>query len=282
VSPETGIMENGQTVDDTTHANRTDVATPVALERLADDGRSATAFLQADLAAAKTSHYATRESGDTVELVERPDGGFTLVLVDGQGHGFPAKMLSLQLTARAVSLIKEGVRDGAVARAVHDYLHVYRGGRVSATLDLLSLDLGTNSVLVTRNAEVPGLVCREGEWEELGGASGPIGPRRHMRPTIDHFELVSGLKIVLYTDGIARAGERFGGTIDVRTIAQDAKSTTAQELVDALLSSAVAADRGKPHDDMSVIALTITERAEHDVVRRLSANIPLVQRRRDG
>jgi serine phosphatase RsbU (regulator of sigma subunit) len=239
-------------------------------------------FLRADLATAKTSHYAARESGDTVELVERPDGGFTLVLVDGQGHGFPAKMLSLQLTAKAVSLIKEGVRDGAVARAVHDYLHAYRGGRVSATLDLLSLDLGTNSVLITRNAEVPGLVRRDGAWESLPSHSGPIGPRRHTRPTIAHFDLLSGLQIVLFTDGIARAGERFGGALDALAIVEQAEARTAQDIADIVLAAAVAADRGRPHDDMTVIALTIGERDEADVVRRLSANVPLVQRRRDG
>jgi serine phosphatase RsbU (regulator of sigma subunit) len=236
------------------------------------------------LAAAKTSHYAARESGDTVELVERPDGGFTLVLVDGQGHGFPAKMLSLQLTSKAVALIKEGVRDGAVARAVHDYLHAYRGGRVSATLDLLSLDLGTNSVLLTRNADVPGMVHRDGAWHLLPTTSGAIGIRRHSRPTIDHFELVEGLSVALYTDGIAHAGERYGTPLDAVAAVTDAQREgwNAKRLADALLSAAIAADRGRPNDDMTVIALTITARDEQRVTRHLSANVPLIQRRRDG
>jgi serine phosphatase RsbU (regulator of sigma subunit) len=243
-----------------------------------------TVFLRADLAAAKTSHYAARESGDTVELVERPDGGFTLVLVDGQGHGFPAKLLSLQLTAKAVALIKEGVRDGAVARAVHDYLHAYRGGRVSATLDLLTLDLGTNSILVSRNADVPGAVFRDGEWELLPTVSGPIGVRRHARPTIDQFDLALGLRIALFTDGIAHAGERYGAPLDVcaAVSAGDAPPIRAQTLADTLLSAAIAADRGLPNDDMTVIALTITARSERAVTRHLNATIPLIQRRRDG
>jgi len=246
----------------------------------------AVGFLRADLAAAKTSHYAARESGDTVELVERPDGGFTLVLVDGQGHGFPAKMLSLQLTSKAVALIKEGVRDGAVARAVHDYLHAYRGGRVSATLDLLTLDLGTNSVLVARNADVPGAVRRDGDgaWELLPTVSGPIGIRRHARPAIDHFDLALGLHVVLFTDGIAHAGERYGAPLDVLSAlsAHATEAATAQSVADSLLGAAVAADRGLPNDDMTVIALTITAREERAMTRHLTANVPLVQRRRDG
>lgn len=241
-------------------------------------------FLRADLAAAKVSHYAARESGDTVELVERPDGGFTLVLVDGQGHGFPAKLLSLQLTSKAVALIKEGVRDGAVARAVHDYLHAYRGGRVSATLDLLTLDLGTNSILVSRNADVPGAVCYGHAWELLPTVSGPIGIRRHMRPAIDHFDLALGLQIALFTDGVAHAGERYGTALDVCMAlpSGDAMPFRAQTLADTLLNAAIAADRGLPNDDMTVVALTITAREERAVTRHLTANVPLIQRRRDG
>ncbi|MHB8647475.1 MAG: SpoIIE family protein phosphatase [Thermomicrobiales bacterium] len=244
----------------------------------------AAGFLRADLAAAKTSHYAARESGDTVELVERPDGGFTLVLVDGQGHGYPAKLLSLQLTAKAVALIKEGVRDGAVARAVHDYLHAYRGGRVSATLDLLTLDLGTNSILISRNADVPGMICSDGHWALLPTLSGPIGIRRHARPAIDHYELALGLQVVLCTDGIIHAGERYGVPLDLlAALPGDSRDpASAQTLADTLLAAAIAADRGLPNDDMTVVALTITAREERAVTRHLSATVPLIQRRRDG
>lgn len=262
----------------------TTTATTVTATSSSPPANGAVTLLQADLAAAKTSHYAARESGDTVELVERPDGGFSLVLVDGQGHGFPAKMLSLQLTAKAVALIKEGVRDGAVARAVHDYLHAYRGGRVSATLDLLSLDLHANTVLLTRNADVPGIVRRNGVWELLPTISGPIGTRRHTRPTIEHFDLSLGLQVALFTDGIAHAGERFGGALDMLEVVTslDATECNAQLLADTLLAAAIAADRGRPNDDMTVIALTLSARDERDVVRHLNASVPLILRRRDG
>ncbi len=260
----------------------TDTATTIAATT--PTATNSAALLHAHLAAAKTNHYATRESGDTVELVERPDGGFTMVLVDGQGHGMPAKLLSLQLTAKAVALIKEGVRDGAVARAVSDYLHAYRGGRVSATLDLLSLDLHAGSVLATRNAEVAGILRHEGQYTVLEATAGPLGFTRHTRPAVWHHDMAAGLAVVLYTDGIARAGERFGATLDpVAALAdRDDPDAPAQTLADTLLTAAVAADHGRPHDDMTVIALTITNRDEATVIRRLTANIPLVMRRRDG
>ena len=47
--------------------------------------------LEIQVAAAKIGKYATSESGDTLEMIERPHGGVSLVLVDGQRSGKAAK-----------------------------------------------------------------------------------------------------------------------------------------------------------------------------------------------
>ena len=75
-----------------------------------------------DLAVAKINKYASAESGDTVELVERPHGGISIVVADGQRSGRSAKAISNIVVRKAISLLAEGVRDGAVARATPDYL----------------------------------------------------------------------------------------------------------------------------------------------------------------
>jgi serine phosphatase RsbU (regulator of sigma subunit) len=92
------------------------------------------------------------------------------------------------------------------------------------------------------------------------------------------------LSVVLFTDGIAHAGERYGALLDPVSAlaAAGAVAANAQTLADTLLVAAIAADHGRPNDDMTVIALTIMPREEHIVTRHLTANIPLVMRRRDG
>ena len=50
--------------------------------------------LEVQVAVAKVSKYAVSESGDSVELIERPHGGLSLVLVDGQRSGKSAKAIS--------------------------------------------------------------------------------------------------------------------------------------------------------------------------------------------
>lgn len=229
------------------------------------------------IAVAKTYKYASRESGDTVELVERPAGGLSVVLVDGQGSGQAAKTLSLLVSAKAVALLKDGARDGAVARAVHDYLHTFRQGRVSATLEILSVDLVSKTVLSTRNSTVPLLLGQEGDYQLLPSESGPIGIRRHTRPAIEEFAAVPGLRIAVFSDGIVHAGERAGQRIDLLAFARErlGGDLTAQALADALLAEALACDRGRPGDDMTVVALTLHPRTEYPQVRRLLVELPL-------
>jgi len=64
--------------------------------------------LELQVAVAKVGKYAVSESGDTVELIERPHGGLSLVLVDGQRSGKSAKAISNLVARKAVSLLADG------------------------------------------------------------------------------------------------------------------------------------------------------------------------------
>ena len=61
--------------------------------------------LDIQVAAAKTAKYATSESGDTLEIVERPRGGLSLVLADGQRSGKAAKAISNIVARKAIALL---------------------------------------------------------------------------------------------------------------------------------------------------------------------------------
>jgi serine phosphatase RsbU (regulator of sigma subunit) len=222
-----------------------------------------------DVAVAKTHKYASRDSGDTAEMVERPTGGLSVVLVDGQGSGASAKSLSMMISSKAISLLKEGVRDGAVARGTHDFMHAYRHGRVSATLDMLSVDLASATILVTRNSDVPYIVRLDGRLQASEPGPGPIGLYRHTRPSVEQYPIEVGLAIVMFTDGVTTAGERTPAPfvpLDCVT-AMWHDCIGALEIVDHVLESAIAADSGRPKDDMSVVALTITETSSERPIR---------------
>jgi serine phosphatase RsbU (regulator of sigma subunit) len=234
--------------------------------------------LAIDVAIAKTNKYASRDSGDTAEVVERPGGGLSVVVVDGQGSGAAAKTLSMMLSSKAVSLLKEGVRDGAVARAVHDSLFAFRHGKVSASFDIVSVDLRTKTVIATRNAQTPVIVLRNGAVESLPTTSGPIGLYHFTRPTVAQLPAEAGLGLVLYTDGVAAAGDRTGGApFDVGSYLAGApvNGLGAEELADRILFEAIRRDKNRPADDLTIVALALRDHAEEPLVRRQSVRMPL-------
>jgi serine phosphatase RsbU (regulator of sigma subunit) len=231
-----------------------------------------------DLGLAKTEKYASRDSGDTVEIVERPGGGFSVVMIDGQGSGKAAKTLSLLLSSKAVGLIKDGVRDGAVARATHDHLFMYRHGKVSATLDVLSVDMRTRSVVVTRNADAPMLLGQDGAYRTVQVGSGPIGRYHFTKPDIQEISLSPGLTIVLFTDGIPHSGQRARREpLDYVSFAEShfIGEQGAQQFADRMLEHAIARDGGRPADDMAVVVLRITDHLESRFIRRMQAQFPM-------
>ena len=85
--------------------------------------------MEIQIAAAKTNKYAVTESGDTLEVVEQPNGGVLVVLADGQTSGRGAKAVSMMVVRKVITLLAEGVRDGAAARAARTCCIPKRGAR---------------------------------------------------------------------------------------------------------------------------------------------------------
>ena len=235
--------------------------------------------MEVQFAVAKVSKYATSESGDTLEMIERPHGGMSMVLVDGQRSGKSAKAISNVVARKAVQLLAEGVRDGAAARAANDYLFTYRGGKVSATLNILSVDTRTRTLVISRNNEAPVLIhTLEDGFYQLEEPSRAVGVHANTKPIITEIPIAVGTIVVAYTDGVSHAGTMSGQSrYDAFGVFQEmvnAGETSAQAIVDRLLNDAVALDNGRPRDDISVVAISVQPK-NGDEVRRLNGRLTM-------
>jgi serine phosphatase RsbU (regulator of sigma subunit) len=234
--------------------------------------------MEVQLAVAKINKYASSESGDTVEVVERPNGGLSVVIADGQSSGRGAKQISNQVVRKVIALLSEGVRDGAAARAASDFIFTERKGKVSATLNIASVDLQTSTLVITRNNPAPVLISRSSEIRCLDEESRPIGLYRDTRPLINELPLEPGLTVVIFTDGLVHAGSRIGEPMDIITCLQamlDEEVPSATEIADMLLNMALQLDQGRPIDDVSIAVVQITSH-DGDLVRRMHVRLPLV------
>jgi len=233
--------------------------------------------MEIQIAASKIRKYATSTSGDTVEIVERPNGGVSVVMADGQSSGRGAKWVSSFVVRKVISLLADGVRDGAAARAASDALYTERGGRVSATLNLISADLQTNTLVITRNNPAPVLIAIDDQIKCLDEKSQPIGLYRGTRPIITEVSLELGLTVMMFTDGITHAGKRIGQTMEpmtsLRALLED-NDPSPQEIADSLLEQAIRLDQNRPADDTSIVVLRVVS-SENDKIRRLTVRLPL-------
>jgi len=236
--------------------------------------------VEVQFAVAKISKYASRESGDTLEMIERPSGGLSFVLADGQRSGLSAKIISNMVARKAIQLLSEGVRDGAAARAAHDYLYAQRGGKVTATLNILSIDLVSKTFVISRNNDAPVLVYTLADGHLLlDKPSKSVGVNRNIKPVITELPLEVGTIIVVFTDGLRHAGSLSGNTGYDPAAAFERMVTegisSPRIIADRLLDEAVEKDKGRPKDDISVLVTAVLP-AEVDIkIRRMEVKLPL-------
>ncbi len=233
--------------------------------------------MEVQIAVAKINKYAVSESGDTLEAIERPTGGLSVVLADGQTSGRGAKAVSMLVVRKVIGLIAEGVRDGAAARAASDALFADKAGKVTCTLNIASVDLHSKTIVLTRNNPASMFICRGERIDEHNEESVSLGTSRNVRPVVTEIEIETGLTIVIFSDGISHAGERVGRPMNVRQALQsmlEDQDPTPQQLADSLLEQAVRLDDNRPADDISVLVLKVSPRTS-DAVRRMAIRLPI-------
>lgn len=233
--------------------------------------------MEVQIAVAKVNKYAVSESGDTLEVIERPTGGVSVVLADGQTSGRGAKAISMLVVRKVIGLIAEGVRDGAAARAASDALFADKAGKVTCTLNIASVDLHSKTIVLTRNNPAPMFICRGEEIDEHNEESVSLGTSRNVRPVVTEIGIEAGLTIVIFSDGISHAGERVGRPMNVRQAIRsmlEDQDPSPQQLADSLLEQAARLDDNRPADDISVLVLKVSPRTSDDV-RRMTVRLPI-------
>ncbi len=233
--------------------------------------------MEVEVAVAKVAKWAAGESGDTLEMIERPRGGLSFVLVDGQRSGRAAKAISNLVARKAIAELSEGVRDGAAARAAHDYLYTYKGGKVSATLNIVSVDLNSHTLVLSRNNPAPAiLLLPDGNLRLLDEPSQPVGIYARTRPVMSEVDIQPDLMIIVYTDGLSLAGENRGGPLDIAAAVREIAATSAgaAAMADGLLQRALALEEHRPRDDISILVLRVSPQ-QGGQVRRLLVSVPI-------
>ena len=228
-----------------------------------------------NISIAKVNKHGKAIGGDTAEIVERPLGGVTGIIVDGQGSGKAAKIISNAIVGKITTLISDGARDGAVARAVQDYLFTIKDGRVSATLTMVSVALDTNSIIITRSGHCPVLVMDDQAETIYDDQVNPLGFYKFSKPQINEIPLKKGLTILAYSDGLLSAGKRYNNIItQEQIISLLREDTTTQTKADKILELALELDKDRPNDDTTVLIMEIVD-TDNKNIRKITSSYPI-------
>lgn len=233
--------------------------------------------MEVKIAIAKTNKHGNGLSGDTVEVTERPNGGISIVLADGQIEGRNSKVISTMVAHRVLAHISEGVRDGASIRTAASNIYTEHQGKVQANLCVISADLQTNTIIVSRNNALPIFLISEESVDCLSSDSERFGSRLDAAPTIIELPIRPEMAVVVFSDGIFNAGQHNQLSMDICGTLEafiEEQEPTAYEIADFLLNRAIRLDGGQPADDMSVIVLLVSSRPT-DTIRRLNISMPL-------
>ena len=233
--------------------------------------------MEIQIAAAKIDRFQSTDSGDTVEVIERPNGGVSVIQASGFLNNLRSKTISFSVVKRVITHIADGVRDGAAARAASDALFTQYEGNATASLGILSVDLQTDTIVLTCNSQSPVFIAREITIEKMSTECSHIGTSMDVRPSISEIPLEPGVTVIAPTEGLLLAGIDFGQTFDIdiaiNTLLED-QEPSAQDIANALIAQAIRLDQNRPAKDMSVVVLRISSKTINNI-RRLTVNIPL-------
>ena len=233
--------------------------------------------MEIKIAVAKVDKYRSGKSGDTVETIERPNGGISIVLADGRINDRDDKAISTMVSHKVLYQISQGIRDSAAIRHTSNSIYKKHKGSVQANLNLISVDCQTNTIIVSRNNPVPVFLVTNEVVDCLLSDSEPIGGKTDIRPTIVELPINPGMAIIAFSDGVYHAGSEYGQNPDTSVTIEamfEEQEPTAQEVADYLLNRAIRLDEGRPKDDMSIVVLLVSP-VSTDKIRRMNISMKL-------
>jgi serine phosphatase RsbU (regulator of sigma subunit) len=231
--------------------------------------------MEFQIAIAKVDRYSSNEEGDKVEVIERPLGGLSIILAEGKLNGRRSKAVALKAVHKLLTLISEGIHDGASSRAVLTNLNNEHGGNAELNLSVISCDLVSQTLVITKNNQLPVALIRDEKIDYLRIEDEECNLA--LTPKVFQFQLEEGMTLVICSDGIFRAGcqnnQPFNLTLNLEALFEDDEPSV-RVLADYLLTQAISQDIGRPHDDMSVIVLRTADKGSQGI-RRVDIQFPI-------
>jgi serine phosphatase RsbU (regulator of sigma subunit)/anti-anti-sigma regulatory factor len=198
--------------------------------------------------------------GDVYNVVRLTDRHVALYVADATGHGVSSAMLSVLFDRKLVLAEEDEQQPHSPARVLADVNRAICGERIAPGLFLTAayclIDTSSHECVIALAGHPPALLRRaDGELLAFPRTGPALGLTPGASYDEERFELGSGDRLLLYTDGVldgAQAGvaaRTWLGTV----LARDDQES--RDVVDLLGSSATAGSTEDERDDVTVLLL---------------------------
>ncbi len=237
------------------------VGTPITYDRTEKNGimkfKSSPRY-RADYAVRRICKDNGRICGDEARVFVTEEDRMYFVISDGMGSGRRAEAES----GVTVSLLEEFLRSGfgvkTAIEMINSALCLKLDNESFATIDLMSLDLMTGYAEFYKIGSAQSFVYSEGRVESIFSAAIPVGMIKSVRITPQRRRIYDGDVVLMMSDGVTEAGFGITGTEWIKkeiTTLNDSMD----DMADNVIHRAVRYSHGAALDDMSVIAVRVTE-----------------------
>lgn len=205
---------------------------------------------------------AAEVGGDYFDVVPLTDGRLLVAIGDVAGHGLPTGLLMASLKAALGALVEEGYRGRELVGRVGRVLRTQRHHRTMATLMVAEIDVESGRITVANAGHPPAMVLDpDGTVHEVGPGAVPLGSPLS-RPSEGSASLVSGARVVLYSDGVVEATDAAGdpfGYDRLEAVIRSCGGVAAEVLVTEILRQVDEhIGAGSPSDDITVLVVERT------------------------
>jgi serine phosphatase RsbU (regulator of sigma subunit) len=202
----------------------------------------------------------TQIGGDFFDFHRSRSGRWCVALGDVCGKGVDAAVLTGQVrqSLRVASVTHD---DPAAVLGVLNESMLLAGSASFVTVVWARLEPRTDGldVVLADGGHPPPLVLRaDGAVEEVGPTGQLVGLLPDARVTTVTVSLGEGDTLLLYTDGVTEARDATGrllGEARLRSLLADCVGMTSQSISERIEQVAMEHLRGRPHDDIAVLAI---------------------------
>lgn len=218
--------------------------------------------LRVDTGVAQVCRTGAGISGDTVSVKELPSGKLAVILSDGMGNGPEANRESRATVAVLEQLLRSGFDKETAVQTINSVLMLRSSRETFATVDLAVLDLFTGVAELTKIGATAAFLKRGDHIECVRSSSLPAGILHKIEVDSFRVSLQPGDTLVMITDGLLDSQKDIADKEEWFTrILRQCNQETPEALAKYLLERASMNALGQVLDDMTVVAVHITQGA---------------------